>query len=218
MGSLLVELVPFAAGLAVTPAAIATGILFLSSKRPLGNAIAFSAAFSLVYAGLAALALFVAQASTGPLIGQGTRHRLTLAIGLLLLALALVLWLRGRGRPPHRPRWLDMVEDASPREAFGLGVAIAVVNPNIPILLGGLATIAAADVSTAAQVAGAVLLLAGSQLGLMGPILWYVARPASAGRGLTRAREWLARHERPVDLGVLVVFGLLFTASGLRGL
>jgi hypothetical protein len=97
-------------------------------------------------------------------------------------------------------------------------VAVAVLNPNIPILLGGLTAIAAAEVSTAAQLVGAVFLLTGSQLGLAGPILWYAARPASAEPGLERVRDWLARHERLVDLGVLVVFGALFTAKGLAGL
>jgi Sap-like sulfolipid-1-addressing protein len=174
MGSLLVELLPFAAGLAVTPAAIATGILFLGSKRPLGNAIAFAAAFSLVYAGLAAVVLGAAHAATEPLIAERTKNAITLAVGLLLLFLALLAWLRGRGRPPHRPRWLDMVEDASPREALGLGVALAVLNPNIPILLAGLATVTAADVSTADRMVGAAFLLAASQLGLVGPMVWYV--------------------------------------------
>ena len=61
------------------------------------------------------------------------------------------------------------------------------------------------------------MLLAGSQVGLVGPILWFVVRPASAARGLGRVTEWLARHEKVVDLGVLVVFGLLFTVSGLHG-
>lgn len=110
-----------------------------------------------------------------------------------------------------------MVETASPPEALGLGVAMAVLNPNIPILLAGLSTVAAADVGLAGELWGIAFLLAGSQAGLMGPILWFVARPASAARGLGQATEWLARHEKVVDLGVLVVFGLLFTFSGLRG-
>jgi hypothetical protein len=147
----------------------------------------------------------------------GTKDRITLVIGLLLLALALLAWLRGRGRPPRRPCWLDMVETASPIEALGLGVAMAVLNPNIPILLAGLSTIGAANVGLGQQLWGTAFLLAGSQVGLVGPILWFVARPASAARGLGRIREWLARHEKLVDLGVLVVFGLLFTLSGLRG-
>jgi FtsH-binding integral membrane protein len=218
MGPLLVELLPFAAGLALTPAAIATGILFLGSKRPLANAIAFAAAFSLVYAGLAAVVLAAAGAASQPLVDDRTKNGITLAIGLLLLALALVAWLRARGRPPHRPRWLDMVDTASPREALGLGVALAVLNPNVPILLAGLATITAADVSTTDQVVGAVFLLAASQVGLAGPILWYMVRPAAAGRGLDRVKDWLARHERLVDLGVLLVFGALFTLTGLAGL
>ena len=110
-----------------------------------------------------------------------------------------------------------MVETANPAEALGLGVAMAVLNPNIPILLAGLSTIAAAGVTLAEQFWGAAFLLAGSQVGLIGPIMWFVLRPASAARGLGRFTGWLARHERLVNLGVLVVFGLLFTAKGLAG-
>jgi cytochrome c biogenesis protein CcdA len=160
LGSLLLQLLPFAIGLAATPGAIATGILFLGSKQALANAIAFAAAFSLVYAGLAAVVLLIAGAADEPLIDDRTKSIVTLAIGLLLLALALLGWLRGRGRPPQRPRWLDMVDTANPREALGLGVALAVLNPNIPILLGGLTTIAAADVSAADEFWGTVFLRA----------------------------------------------------------
>jgi threonine/homoserine/homoserine lactone efflux protein len=218
MGSLLVELLPFAAGLAVTPAAIAAGILFLSSKRPLANAIAFAAAFSVVYAAIAGVVLAAAQAATEPLVDERTKQVITLAVGLLLLGLALVTLLRQGGGRPERPRWMEAVEQARPAGAFGLGLALAVLNPNVPILLAGLTTIVAAEVSGADHLAGVVFLLLGSQLGLAGPILWYVVRPASAGRGLDRLKGWLARHARLVDLGVLGVFGALFTLKGLAGL
>jgi uncharacterized membrane protein YdjX (TVP38/TMEM64 family) len=138
-------------------------------------------------------------------------------MGSLLLALALLAWLRGRGRPPHRPRWLDMVDTAHPRRRWA-SVALAVLNPNIPILMGGLTTIAAAGVLALGQFWGAVVLLAGSQIGLTGPILWYVVRSAAARQNLDRFKHWLGQHERLVDLSVLVVFGTLFTLSGLSGL
>ena len=159
MGSLLLELLPFAVGLAVTPTAIATGILFLGSQRPFANAVAFAAAFSLIYAGLSVLVLVLAYGATEPLVDPHAKSVVTLAIGLLLLALALLTGPRPGRRPRRQPRWLAMIDDADPREAFGLGVALAVLNPNIPILLGGLTTIVAADVSAAAQFWGAVLLL-----------------------------------------------------------
>lgn len=44
-GSLLVDLRPFALGLAVTPAAIAAGILLLGSTRPVADGVAFTAPF-----------------------------------------------------------------------------------------------------------------------------------------------------------------------------
>ena len=60
--------------------------------------------------------------------------------------------------------------------------------------------------------------MAASELGLLGPVLWYVGHRESAARGLLRAKAWLARNEHQVDIAVLVVFGALFTARGAAGL
>lgn len=219
MGSLLVELLPSGFGLAITPTAIATGILFLSSNRPIANAIAFAAPFALVYTAFATVVLVAAGVSDEPLLGDRTKRLITLAVGLLLLSIAVVSWLRGRRPHPVREsKLMAEVENANPPTAFLTGLLLAVLNPNVPILLAGLAAIAAADVSTAGQVGAAALLVGASEVGLLGPVLWYVSHPESAARGLGRLKGWLSRHEHAVDLAVLVFFGLVFTLKGLAGL
>ena len=193
MGSLLLELVPSALGLAITPAAIATTILFLGSTRQVANALAFTTPFALVYGAFAMIVLVASAQSSKPLVGDHTKHVVSLLAGLLLLELALGTWLRGR----HAHR----------------GPV-----PNVASLTAGLATIGAADVSEAAQVGGAVFLVAGSLVGLLGPILWYVLRRDSAEQALARSNAWLGQHEHQVNSAVLVVFGVLFTAKGAVGL
>ena len=182
------------------------------SQRPLGNALAFAAAFSLVYAGLSAVVLVMAQASDEPLVDPRAKSRITLAIGLLLLVMALIGWLRGAaGRPTGRGGWTWLTPPGRPRPWSWGGHRRA--QPNTPILLGGLSAISAADVSPAEQSWG-------------WPSCWpapgrpdrsdpVVRRPARR-----RPRPWpvqgLAdRHERLVDLGVLAGFGALFTLKGL---
>lgn len=221
MGSLLIELVPSALGLVVTPAAIAAVILFLTSKRPVANAVAYASPFLLVYAGLAAVVLLLSAAATDPLISARTKHFVMLAVGLLLLGLAawnVVRQDQSEGMPRRRPGWTARVESATPPMALGIGLVLAGLNPNMPILLAGLATVAAAEVSTGSQVVGAAFLVVASQVGLAGPILWYVLHPEAAARGLNRVKSWLAVHTRAVDLGVLTVFGTVFTVKGLAGL
>ena len=221
MGSLLLELVPSALGLAITPAAIATTILFLGSTRPVVNALAFATPFALVYGAFATIVLVASARSSKPLVGDHTKHVVSLLAGLLLLELALGTWLRGRHAhrgPVRESHLLAGVHSARPPTAFGTGLVEAVLNPNVAILTSGLATIGAADVSEAAQVGGAVFLVAGSLVGLLGPILWYVLRRDSAEQALARSNAWLGQHEHQVNSAVLVVFGVLFTAKGAVGL
>lgn len=219
MGTLLAELLPFAIGLAITPAAIATCILFLGSRRPVRDALAFSAAFALVYAIIAAVILVAASTTSGGLIDDRTKALVTLVVGIALLGLAALGVIRGHAGPPTRtPGWMRAIDTAGARVAFGLGLALAVLNPNVPILIAGLATIAAANVSGAGQAVSAVFLIAASEFGMLGPTVWYVTHEESAKRGLAAVKAWLATHEHWVNLAVLVVFGALFTYKGISGL
>lgn len=219
MSSLLLELLPFAVGLAITPAAIASCILFLGSKRPVANAVAFAAAFALVYALIAAAILAASQSASGEIVPEETKAALTLVVGIVLLALAGAGEMRGQAGPAtHTPGWMRAIDTAGPRVAFGVGLALAVLNPNIPILIAALATVAAAGVSEGQEVVAAAVLVAASQLGLAGPIAWFVTHRNSATGGLVAVKAWLGRHEHVVNLAVLLVFGVLFTVKGLSGL
>lgn len=219
MGTLLLELVPFAVGLAATPAAVAVGIMFLTSNRPVANAVAFAVAFAVVYVVLSTLVLVIVHASPEPLIDQRVKAVVTLVVGLLLLVLAIsALRRHDRLDQPRRSGFMARAEHATPRQACTLGLVLAVVNPNVPILFAGLATISAAGATVGASVAGVLLLLLGAEIGLLGPVLWYLAGPARATSGLARVKNWLGRHEKAVELAVLVVFGLVFTVKGVAGL
>ncbi|WP_250030221.1 GAP family protein [Paractinoplanes maris] len=216
MGQLLLELLPFIAGLAVTPAAVATGILFLGSHRPVANALAFAGGFAAVYAVLSGLVLLLTGGDAAPLISPETKAWAGFCVGLLLLALAAAMMVRRRLHIPAKPsRLSQMIGEARPRRAFGVGIVLAIVNPNVPILLGGLTVVAAAPIDGPGRVLGVLALLAGAELGLIGPALWYVARPVPAAQRLKRLNGWLERHHFAVDLTVLLLFGALFTATGL---
>jgi hypothetical protein len=214
MGSLGVELWPFAAGLAAAPAAIAACILLLGSKRPVANAVAFAGAFALVDGAVAAVVL--AGAGRAPALGGGRAgHHAALSLGLLLLGLAVVSVLR---RPPGirrtQPRRLTTIDLARPRLALGLGLALAVLSPNPLILTAGTVAVAATKVPTPARLAAVAVLVLAAQLGLAVSLAWHLAGPASSARRLPAIRLWLLRNDRLVELAVLVLLGALFTARG----
>lgn len=209
----------------ITPAAIATTILFLGSKRPVGNATAFAAAFAFVYTVNAAVILYLSTGVSETVVDDHTKSLITAIIGIVLLDFAVAGVIRSRGRRASRvaprvrtPGWMTAVDTAGPRVAFGLGLALAILNPNIPILIAGLTTTAAAGVSTGDQVLAATFLIAFSQIGLAGPIIWFVSHRSSAERGLSAVKGWLERREEAVNSAMLIVFGALFTISGINGL
>jgi hypothetical protein len=216
MGDLLLELLPSAIGLALTPTAIVACVLFLSSSRPLLNSLAFAAPFAICYSLLAALVLGASELSSDPLIGSETKHIITLVIGLFLLGGGLRSILVNR--PARATGWVSRIATAGPGEAFVLGTAVAVLNPNVPILIAGLAVVAAAPVSTVDRLVGVLFLLLAAEAGLIGPIAWYALMPGSAQTGLATLRDWLVAHQRQLNQAVLLVFGLVFTIKGFAGL
>jgi hypothetical protein len=220
VGSLLVSLIPYAIGMAVTPSAIAAGILFLSSERPVTNALSFSAAFAVLYSALAMLVIGVSAAQSEPVLSDDDKAVVDVVVGGALLVLVLVKVVRSRRRegPATAPRWLAAVDRTREPQAFGIGLVIAVLNPNIAFLLGGLAACAAADLSGVEQAAGAAVLVGASLIGLVGPVLWYVLDRGPAERGLAHLKDFLTRHEVAVDATVLGLFGVMFVFKGLSAL
>ena len=219
MVELLVELLPFTLGLAITPIAIAACIAFLSSSRPVPNALAFTAPFAIAYTIIALVFLIVTGGSDEPLVGASTKDALGIALGLLLLLLALRTYLSGRNRPTRaKSGLLDRIGTATPRVAFVIGLVLAVLNPNVPILMAGLSTVAAADVPNAERVVGTAELVLGAVSIMLACIVWFVLRRESATRNLARVHAWLSKNEREVNITLLLVFGTLFFLKGLVGL
>lgn len=216
MVDLLLELIPPAIGLALSPTIIAIGILFLGSRRPVQNAVAFLIPFVLFYTLISLIVLVSAQASQEPLISDGTKHWLTLGIGVLLLGLA-VLGLRGK-EAHDRPRWMAQIEAAGPVTALGMGLAFAVLNPNVPILLAGLASVAATSLSVWDHLVAICVLVGASVIGLVVPLAWYLIQPESAQKSLDKLKDWLVQNQKRVNEAVLIVFGTVFAVRGLAGI
>lgn len=216
--SVFADLVPFFLGLALTPAAIATTILLLgTTEEPVADAVAFAAPFAILYALLGAMVLVTASAVAEPVFSDHDKAVASVVVGLFLILLGAALIVRRRRKPEGgraRKSLVSHVDDVHPPLAFAIGLTMALLNPNIPILFGGLAVVGAADTSTVTRALGVAFLIAGAELFMAGPILWYVARPERAAADLDRVKGWLLRHQLAMNLVVLFGFGGLFAATG----
>ncbi|SDU78845.1 GAP family protein [Jiangella alkaliphila] len=218
MGDLVVDLIPSMLGLLVTPAAIAGAILLLSTARPFANAMAFTAGFLLAYGIIAAIVVTVAAARSEPLLSARAKATVECVVGMVLLLLALTLIARRANRPRARrakKSFAARLDEATPPFAFGAGLALAIINPNIPILVAGLAVVAASDTG---HVLGAGLLVLAAISGMLIPILWRWLAPRSAPGRLDRVKTAISAHDRAINITVLLVFGTTFTMKGLIGL
>jgi hypothetical protein len=125
MLDLLLELIPTALGLALTPTAIAAGILFLSSRDGLRKGVAFAAPFVLIYSLIALVVLVTAAQDDEPLLDHTTKHVILLIVGLVILAVGVRLFLQRKRQGLTVPGWMRRIDTVGPKAAFGLGVAVA---------------------------------------------------------------------------------------------
>lgn len=216
MADLLVLLVPEMTGLVVTPGAIAGCILLLHSRRPIQNALAFGGAFLCVYA-LIAMSALLGGASDPGATSKDVAHGTGLAVGLLFLLAG--LWVLVR-RPATRarnnpPKLLQDLQASGPQRAFVIGIALAVLNPNLFLMMSGMSIISSSDASTWTALEATALLLFAACLDFLVPIGIYYLAGENAQRWLDAMQIWMIRNSRLMSLAVLFGFGALFTARGL---
>ena len=217
MGSLFAELLPEMVGLIVTPGAVAGCTLLLHSSRPVRNPVAFGSAFLLVYT-LIAISALLGGASEPGATSQDTAHSAGLVVGLIFLAAGSWIAVHPTGPVASTPKWLTALQSAGPGRAFVVGLGFAIINPNLFIIVSGMSVISSSHVGPGAALLAAVLLLVAAALDFLIPIAIYLVLGERAKQAMDSVQAWMIRNSRNLTLGVLFVFGALFTIRGVLDL
>ncbi|WP_227983087.1 GAP family protein [Nocardia spumae] len=217
MGDLLVLLIPEIIGLIITPGAIVGCVLLLQSSRPTANSCAFGGAFLLVYTQIAIAAL-LGGAGDPQSTSKDTSHWAGLAVGLLFLACGVWIAIRKPRSRHAAPRWVGELENVGPRGAFIMGLGLAVINPNLFIMMSGMSLISSSGVSVSMAILATVVLLISAILDFVIPIGIFLLLGERARTGLDAAKTWMIGHTRVLSLGVMFGFGALFTIRGIVNL
>lgn len=215
---MFVDLVPEWIGLILTPAAIAGCILLLQSRHPYGNAVAFAAAFLVLYTVISLVVLAIGgtvEPSEDTATAKGV---VGISIGGLFLLIGLVIALHHKQTREGPPHWATMLEQAQPTGAFMAGVVLAIANPNVFLLLSGLGIVADSATDRGHQVAGVVFLLTGVALDFMIPIVLFAVFGQRARGWLDAGKSWMIAHDRGLTLTILFGFGVLFAGRGIGNL
>ncbi|HEX5910909.1 MAG TPA: GAP family protein [Thermoleophilaceae bacterium] len=220
MGSLLAQVVPLAAGAAVSPGLLALQMLNLS--RPSGG---MARAWS-VLAGAAAVVLAVSVGALFVTVSLGDlgRDRDLRDVIRLVAAVALVgvavFELLHPARPPRRPADAPAPEDPGrgPVHMASVGLGAALVAPNMALYVPAAHEIARSTVSApekllAFAVAAAVALIPVAGPPVLVAVLGDRARPA-----LEALNAFVTRNSRVVTIVACLVFAGYLAVTGIVGL
>lgn len=99
-----------------------------------------------------------------------------------------------------------------------MGLGLAVINPNLFIMMSGMSLISSSGVSVAMAITATIMLLIAAILDFVIPIGTFMLLGDRARDGLDAAKSWMIGHTRILSLAVMFGFGALFTIRGIVNL
>jgi threonine/homoserine/homoserine lactone efflux protein len=223
MGTVIIQLLPAALGVAISPFPITAAILMLFTRRATVNGLAFLAGWILGLMVITSIALRVADA--GKVSEDGTpsttAEAIGLVLGVLLLAMAVWEW-RHRPKPaeePKTPRWLAEVAGFTTAKAFGLALLLSAVNPkSFALAVAAALTIAAAGLGGDQPWIAFLVFVAIGSLSIAVPVVYRLLAGERAEQTLTSWKAWLIANNAAVMSVLLVIVGLALIGKGFREL
>jgi len=222
MGAMLVQLLPLILGAVLAPIWIIIVLLLLASPHGLVKASAFVLGMTLVrlVQGLIFGAVFASSPDnlsdsdgSTPIVST-----LLLVVGILLLIMAFRKWRKEADPDDPPPKWMQSLEQISSLQALGLGALFVGIGVKLWVFtLSALSIISAADLEPAVRASVYVIYIVLAQSALIAAILIYAFVPKAAAQ-LQQALDWLTRYNRPISVGVGLIFGIYFSYKGLAGL
>jgi hypothetical protein len=223
MGQGISEVLTFAVGVAISPAAIIAVILMLFSRRARINGPLFLLGWVVALGVLVAVVYAISDQSNAGTSNTSSDSVswLKIGLGVSFLLLARRDW-RKRPEPgvePEMPKWMARVDALTPVESLGLGALLGAVNPkNLALSIGAAAGLAQLGLSTPDVVVSLVVFVVLGTLSIAGPVIYYLLGGEKAATELNQLKDWLGRHNDAVMAVLFLVFGVALIAKGLAPL
>ena len=211
---LILEILPFAAGVFASPLPVIVGIIMLFTPKPRPTSLIYVGTWM---AGLTIVTVLLTLVA-GFLEGTGSPPPWTvwlqIGLGALLVVAALKTWL-GRAEKAN-PKWLSALMQAGPREAVRYGILLSAANPKeLLMAVAAAIVIGAADPSTAQAGAAILVFVLVGAASVALPLLIFLLGGDRTLRRLEESREWLERNNAAVASGVLALIGVWLVLGGI---
>jgi len=223
MGSGISEVLTFAVGVAISPAAIISVILILFSRRARVNGPLFLLGYVVALGVLVAVVYAISDQSNASTSNTSSDSVswLKIVLGASFLLLARREWRKrpAPGADPEMPRWMARIDALTPVQSLGLGALLGGLNPkNLALGIGAAAGLAQLGLSTGDAVVSLIVFVAVGSLTISGPVLYHWLRGERATAALNDLKDWLGRHNDAVMAVLFVVLGAVLIAKGLQPL
>jgi hypothetical protein len=217
IGATIGQILANAVGVAISPIPIIAVILMLLSRHPAANGLAFLAGWMLALVVLCVVVLAIGFAGDS---GQPSTAGsvVKILIGAAFLLLGVKQW---RGRPrgdtePTMPGWMSAVEGFNAVKSFGIGLALAGVNPkNLGLTVAAAASISAAHLSQGGNVVVVLVYVVLASVSIGVPVVAVLVMGDRATPVLTATRTWLAANGPVIMTVLFLVLGAKVLGEGL---
>ena len=220
MNVVVVDILPLALVVTISPINVIPVILLLFTKRPLVNASCFLAGF---IAGVAAVLVACVAIAEAVNLSPDSGHSTWVAVLKLILGAYLVVAavrkFRGRPRADEEgamPKWMDGIAAFSPGKSLGTGLALGAGNPkNVVVGLAAAATIASVSLSSGQQISAIAIYVFVAVLGVAAPILVTVFLGDRSHEVLDGWKAWLGQNNAAVMSVLFLIFGVVLIAQAI---
>jgi len=213
----LTDIIPLAAGVALSPLPIAALLLMLLSEHETANGRAFVLGWIGAVGGLAS-ATVIAQVSFNPSNPPTTVKAAELAIGLVLLAGSAIAW---RRRPrtaaeQRSSRWLAATDGISQPGAAALAIGLVLLNlKDATLTVGAGAAISDARLTSGQAILALAVFAAFATTTVAAPFVFAVVAGQRAKPTLRLWHAWLDRNGTAVGAGIIGLAGAFLAVAGL---
>jgi threonine/homoserine/homoserine lactone efflux protein len=216
------ELLPAAAGIALSPFPIVAIILLLSTTKWLASGVAFTIGWLIGLTAISFVALGLALSTNGSDGDAGSvLDWLRLAIGVALIALAIKKWTT---RPRdidqvEMPGWMKSIDSATPTRAVGLGLLLGGLNPkNLAFALAATAALTDVGLDGNGSFLAVVLFVLLSSTSVIAIVIVRIALGQQAQRHLEATKAFMLANNNVIMMVVLLILGTKILGDAISAL
>jgi Sap, sulfolipid-1-addressing protein len=216
----MLQVLPQALFLALSPLVIAIVILLLTTKKPIRNALAFTLPSFLgsMVVGIVLILVLYSKNYQPKSTASDLTYWAQILTAVIFFAIAFLCWWKlPKGSDSMKmPKWVTYIDRMEPRTALIYG-AILFLN-NVFFTFTAVTIVLQGQLSASEGVKIIVYFTLIATVGMWAPIAYKLVAPESSPPNIERARLWFIKHNRIILILEFGIVGLLVLIEGVVGL